>query len=61
MIAAERDILRDQGKAFAERMGGKVKRMEYEGTVHLFITVPGQDTAFERAVKDALTFIDDRK
>lgn len=61
MIAAERDILRDQGKAFAERMGGKVKRMEYEGTVHLFITVPGQDTAFERAVKDALTFIDNRK
>lgn len=59
LIAAERDILRDQGKPFAERMGDKAKRIEYTGTVHLFITVPGQQTAFERAVADALMFITD--
>lgn len=57
MIAAERDILRDQGKTFAERMGNKAERIEYAGTVHLFITVPGQEAAFERAVTDAMTFI----
>ncbi|MGM9833845.1 MAG: alpha/beta hydrolase [Candidatus Limisoma sp.] len=57
IIAAERDILRDQGKSFAERLGGKAKRIEYAGAVHLFITVPGQQTAFERAVADALIFI----
>ena len=57
LVAAERDILRDQGKAFAERMGNKARRIEYEGSVHLFITVPGQDAAFEKAVSDALEFI----
>lgn len=57
MVAAERDILRDQGRAFAERVGEKMTRIEYEGTVHLFITVPGQDAAFERAVDDAVKFI----
>lgn len=60
LIAAERDILCDQGKSFADRMGDKAKRIEYEGAVHLFITVPGQQTAFERAIADALTFIYDR-
>ena len=57
MVSAERDILRDQGRAFAERMGDKMTRIEYEGTVHLFITVPGQDAAFERTVDDAVKFI----
>ena len=57
MVSAERDILRDQGRAFAERMGDKMTRIEYEGAVHLFITVPGQDAAFERAVDDAVKFI----
>ena len=41
-------------------MRAEAKRIEYEGAVHLFITVPGQQTAFERAIADALTFIYDR-
>lgn len=57
IIAAERDILCDQGKEFAERMGNKAKRIEYEGAVHLFVTVPGQDAAFDRAVGDAIAYI----
>lgn len=57
IIAAERDILRDQGKELAERMGDKATRIEYEGAVHLFITVPGQDAAFEKAVGDAIIFM----
>ena len=57
IIAAERDILRDQGKELADRMGDKAKRIEYEGAVHLFVTVPGQDAAFGRAVDDAITYM----
>lgn len=57
LVAAERDILRDQGRELAERMGDKATRMEYKGAVHLFITVSGQDAAFDRAVSDAITFI----
>ena len=57
LIAAERDILRDQGKELAEWMGQKARRIEYEGAVHLFITVPGQEAAFQRAVADAIAFI----
>lgn len=58
IVAAERDILCDQGKELAERMGEKATRVEYPGAVHLFITVPGQEAAFERAVSDALSFIE---
>ncbi len=58
IVAAERDILRDQGAELAQRMGSRARRVEYGGAVHLFITVPGQDTAFHRAVTDALAFID---
>lgn len=57
LVAAERDILCDQGKELAERMGKKATRIEYEGTVHLFITVPGQDAAFGKGVRDAVSFI----
>lgn len=56
-VAAKRDILRDQGKELAERMGQKARRIEYEGAVHLFITMPGQEIAFRRAVADAIAFI----
>lgn len=58
IVAAERDILCDQGKELAERMGEKATRVEYPGAVHLFITVPGQEAAFERAVSDALSFME---
>ena len=57
LIAAERDILCDQGRELASRMGSKATRIEYKGAVHLFITVPGQDAAFQRAVKDAVAYI----
>lgn len=57
LVTAERDILCDQGKELAERMGNKATRIEYTGTVHLFITVPGQDAAFAKAVRDAVSFI----
>ena len=60
LIATERDILRDQGVALAERMRGKIQRIEYKGAVHLFITVPGQDMAFDRAVKDAIRYISNK-
>ncbi|MGN0212948.1 MAG: alpha/beta hydrolase fold domain-containing protein, partial [Muribaculaceae bacterium] len=60
LIAAERDILRDQGVALAERMREKIQRIEYKGAVHLFITVPGQDMAFDRAVKDAIRYISNK-
>lgn len=57
LIAAGRDILRDQGRAFAERVGERLTRIEYPEAVHLFITVPGQPTAFCTAVRQAAAFI----
>ena len=57
LIAAGRDILRDQGLAFAERVGARLTRIEYPEAVHLFITVPGQPTAFRTAVRQAAAFI----
>lgn len=53
IISAERDILADQGKAFADKLkdvGVSVERIEFPGAVHLFITVPGQGAAFNKAV-----------
>lgn len=60
LIAAGRDILADQGKEFADRMvslGVDAVRVEYPEAVHLFITVPGQNTAFNEAVKEAIGFM----
>ena len=57
LIAAERDILRNQGLNLAKRLRGQIQRIEYKGAVHLFITVAGQDAAFGKAVKDAVSFI----
>lgn len=56
LIAAGRDILCDQGREFANR-SDKVTRIEFTEAVHLFITVPGQDTAFEEAVKASIGFL----
>ncbi|MGN0852701.1 MAG: alpha/beta hydrolase [Kiritimatiellia bacterium] len=53
ILAADRDILRDQGKAFADRLqalGGTVRYENPSGSTHLFVTVPGQSAAFRRAV-----------
>lgn len=58
LIAAGRDILCDQGAEFAQKAGGNVvTRIEFPSAVHLFITVPGQDEAFHRAVALATNFI----
>lgn len=62
LVAAGRDILRDQGLEFARRLpAGKARRVEFPGAVHLFITVPGQETAFRRSVTLATDFIDRRR
>ncbi len=53
MISAGRDILVDQGKAFVAKVkdaGGEIERIEFPGSVHLFITVSGQPTALVKAV-----------
>lgn len=53
LIAAERDILRDQGREFAKKLESLnvgITRIEIPGAVHLFITVPGQDAAFNQSV-----------
>lgn len=62
IIGAERDILRDQGSAFCDRLrvnGIAVDHEVFPGTVHLFITVPGQPTAFQCAVDRATAFLSD--
>lgn len=59
LVAAGRDILRDQGLEFSGMLpADKVRRVEFPEAVHLFITVPGQETAFRRAVMLAAEFID---
>lgn len=61
IINAGRDILCDQGTAFAERLlnnGVTVRHTVFPDAVHLFITVPGQPTAFSHAVKQTLDFLD---
>lgn len=60
IIAAERDVLCDQGRRFYERvkkLGVNVSREVFGGTVHLFITVKGQETAFRNAVERASVFL----
>ncbi|MGN0846251.1 MAG: alpha/beta hydrolase [Kiritimatiellia bacterium] len=57
LLAADHDVLRDQGKAFADRLkalGGPVRYENPRGTTHLFVTVPGQPAAFNRAVAFAV-------
>lgn len=53
IISAERDILIDQGTDFAGRLkesAVKVERQVFPGAIHMFITSPGQPTAFQKAV-----------
>ncbi len=60
LISAQFDILHDQGREFArqaEKAGVPVRARCYEGASHLFITMPGMDTYFQRAVRDAAEFI----
>lgn len=60
LVAAERDILRCQGADFADRLarlGVESKYVLIPGSVHLFITVAGQPTAFRRSVCESSGFI----
>lgn len=60
MVAAERDILRDQGHEFVNRLkhlGKEVSYVVIPGSVHLFITVEGQPSAFNRSVEESAAFI----
>lgn len=60
LVAAERDILRCQGADFANRLtnlGVELKYVLIPGSVHLFITVAGQPTAFGRSVNESSEFI----
>lgn len=60
LINAERDILCDQGHRFAQRItaaGGTIRHFVFPGTVHLFITVPGQDRAFANSVTQTVSFM----
>ncbi|MDE6125588.1 MAG: alpha/beta hydrolase [Muribaculaceae bacterium] len=60
IVAADRDILKDQGAEFARRLKSLGNEAAYElvpGSVHLFITVPGQPSAFGRSVSAATGFI----
>lgn len=57
-VAAGRDILRDQGEEFCQRLAaGKILRAEFPEAVHLFITVPGQEAAFRMSVDMASRFL----
>lgn len=60
LVAAGRDILACQGAEFIDRitaLGVEAERIEFAPAVHLFITVPGQDTAFNEAVARAVGFM----
>lgn len=60
IVAAERDILLDQGKEFADRVSGlgvKVERVELPGAVHGFISKEGQPTAFRKGVELTESFL----
>lgn len=60
MVNAEKDILRDQCTRMAARMeaaGCKLRREILPSTVHLFITVAGQPTAFHTAVALSSAFL----
>lgn len=60
LVAAERDILRCQGADFTDKLikaGVPVEYIVLPGTVHLFITVDGQPSAFCRAVRLSSDFL----
>ena len=60
LISAGHDILADQGKELAKKLGENVTYHIFPEAVHLFITVPGQDEAFSRAVALTADFLNNR-
>lgn len=60
IINADKDILKDQGEDMYLKMkaaGADIHREVFYGTTHLFITVKGQPSAFDRAVSITKDFI----
>lgn len=57
LVAAGRDILCDQGRELAARLGSRATRVEFPEAVHLFITVPGQERAFRKSVELTVSFL----
>lgn len=60
LVAAGKDILCDQGREFAIRLqhlGVDIHRIEFSQSCHLFITVDGQPTAFNEAVRLSNLFL----
>ena len=63
IVAAERDVLYDQGVEFAKRLRQNqipVTHITLPGSIHLFITVPHQDAAFRQSVQLTKTFLKDK-
>lgn len=56
VITAQFDVLRDEGRLYAEKMqaaGVKVKLVNYEGLIHGFFTMSGAVPAARSAIADA--------
>lgn len=59
LITSEYDILRDQGEELGRRMkaaGVDVRMLRFDGAPHIFISMPGLDTFFDRALKESVAF-----
>ncbi|MEO8591696.1 MAG: alpha/beta hydrolase [Candidatus Solibacter sp.] len=52
---AECDTLRDEGEAYARKLGAELKR--YPGTIHGFFTMPGLFQVAREAIADAAAFV----
>lgn len=60
LVAAERDILCTQGETFIGRirqLGVDARRRVLQGSVHLFITIRGQESAFQESIRLANDFL----
>ena len=60
IVAAECDVLHDQGKAFAELLkknGVPVTHRTLSGTIHAFMTYPGMEQAYQEGLCLAVNFL----
>jgi acetyl esterase len=55
VITAEYDTLRDEGEAYARKLGVSPRR--YPGTIHAFFTMLGTLEVTRDAVRDAAEFL----
>ena len=55
VLTAEYDTLRDEGEAYAARLGVLAER--YPGTIHGFFTMPGILQVARLAISDAAAFL----